>query len=159
MVAHRQLGSHRCNNSDYGLKWMSGLVHIPNAHLPATFNTATGACSWLSSKPWVAGRVPGVMLNGAVTPHARNGLQLFTCTRTGVGDYEVSWTTPHPSGIEYSVHLSTSMYGFGIYSTITPTSVKFEFYSVTNVVQGIMNPSQNINIAEDPGQFSFLTVP
>jgi hypothetical protein len=36
------------HSGDDGLKWLPGLIHIPrNVSMPATFNTRTGACSWL----------------------------------------------------------------------------------------------------------------
>jgi hypothetical protein len=147
--------------------WLSSANGSLNVDKPAVFNSSItfggnnlqDRLNTLASKPWVAGRCPGVAENGVVAPFARNGLQLFTCTRTGVGSYLVSWTTPHPSGIEYSVHLTTSMVGYGTYSNVTPTSVKFDFFSIGNVVYRVMNPTSTLDLGEDPFQFSFLTVP
>jgi hypothetical protein len=65
-------------NIDHGLKWMPGQLTIPNSVAkPATYNTATGVCSWIASTyaPRASPTFTGnVISDGVITGQSSNGI-------------------------------------------------------------------------------------
>jgi len=139
------------NNSDYGIKWMPGLTHIPKSPvLPATFNTLTGQCSWLGTQPWVSGRVSGVGVK--ISDSGRIGYSVARIGATS-GRYTITMNEARPSANAFAVFPSVRGFFLATYGTPASNSVNFEIYIYTF-------PTTTTNAANaDPTDFAFFTIP
>jgi hypothetical protein len=96
----------------------------------------------VGTQPWVAGRFAGETVPGAITPRTSQGQHGFNLTRTStIGEYAVSWSTPHPSGANYIYFAQAG----GLHAFCFPTSatsMTIAFYTFQNSQQDPLLPAE-----------------
>ena len=128
-----------------------------SASPPATTDI-TGLSTLYQQKPWVAGRVQGVLdpafplVNGPIPILNNVGQQTFTCTRTQAGVFSIELPTAHPSGNLPSVQVTHG--GAPMFTSYNwGNSRRFGLYFWRP------NVAPNAVLTDPDVEFSFMTVP
>jgi hypothetical protein len=87
----------------------------------------------VGTRPWVAGRFAGSTVASTIIPRTSDGHRGFTVARAStVGEYVVSWTTPHPNGGNYVYFAQAGgLQAIVLAMGATATSLTISFYTYT----------------------------